>query len=74
MEVTKTQKADLENKKVLFFQIGLIFALLVVFLAFEYKSYDKITLDLASRAIDDTPEEIVPITEQTVKPPPPTGN
>jgi len=38
MEVTKTQKADLENKKVLFFQIGLIFALLVVFLAFEYKS------------------------------------
>jgi protein TonB len=71
MEVTKTQKADLENKKVLFFQIGLIFALLVVFLAFEYKSYDKITLDLASRAIDDTPEEIVPITEQTVKPPPP---
>jgi len=71
MEAKKTEKADLENKKSLFFQIGLIIALLVVFVAFEYKSYDKITVDIASRAVDDTPEEIIPITEQKVKPPPP---
>ncbi|MFA5418091.1 MAG: energy transducer TonB [Bacteroidales bacterium] len=71
METKKTKKADLENKKVLFFQIGLVFALVVVLFAFEYKSYDKITLDLTSRAVDDTPEEIIPITEQKVKPPPP---
>ena len=46
-------------------------ALLFVFGAFEYKSYDKQTIDLSARAVDDTPEEIIPITEQKVKPPPP---
>lgn len=71
MEIKKTEKADLENKKSLFFQIGLIIALLIVFAAFEYKSYDKITVDIAQRMVDDTPEEIIPITEQKVKPPPP---
>ncbi len=71
MEIKKTPRADLENKKGVFFQIGLILALLIVFGAFEYKSYDKQTIDLASRAVDDTPEEIIPITEQKVKPPPP---
>jgi protein TonB len=71
MEIKKTPKADLENKKTLFFEIGLILALLFVFGAFEYKSYDKQTIDLSARAVDDTPEEIIPITEQKVKPPPP---
>ncbi len=71
MEARKTKKADLEIKKGYFFEIGLIVALLVVFAAFEYKSYDKITVDLTARAVDDTPEEIIPITEQKVKPPPP---
>lgn len=71
MEARKTKKADLERKKGYFFEIGLIVALLIVFAAFEYKSYDKITVDLTARAVDDTPEEIIPITEQKVKPPPP---
>jgi len=71
MEIKKTPKADLENKKTLFFEIGLLLALLFVFGAFEYKNYDKQTIDLSARAVDDTPEEIIPITEQKVKPPPP---
>jgi protein TonB len=71
MEIKKTPKADLERKKTIFFEIGLILALLVVFAAFEYKSYDKTTIDLVQRSVDDTPEEIIPITEQKVKPPPP---
>ena len=71
MEIKKTPKADLENKKTIFFEIGLIIALLFVLVAFEYKSYDKITVDLKQAAVDDTPEEIIPITEQKVKPPPP---
>ncbi len=71
MEIKKNPNVDLENKKSIFFQIGLIFALVVVFFAFEYKTYDKTTLDIASRIVDDTPEEIIPITEQKVKPPPP---
>jgi periplasmic protein TonB len=71
MESKKSPKADLENKKTLFRQIGLIVALAVVFLAFEYRSYDKRTLDLMERNVEDIPEDIVPITEQKVKPPPP---
>lgn len=71
MEAKKTPKADLERKKTIFFEIGLIVALLIVFAAFEYKSYDKQTIDLSQRAVDDIPEEIIPITEQKVKPPPP---
>jgi protein TonB len=71
MEIKKSPKADLENKRVVFRQIGLILALAIVFFAFEYRSYDKRTLDLMQRVAEDIPEEIIPITEQNVKPPPP---
>jgi len=71
MEVRKTPKADLENKKGYFFEIGMILALLVVFGAFSLKSYDKQTVNQLQVAMDDVPEEIIPITEQKVKPPPP---
>lgn len=71
MENKKSSKADLESKKVMFRQIGLIIALAVVFFAFEYKNYDKLSLDLSKRQVENITEEIVPITEQNVKPPPP---
>lgn len=71
METKKSPKADLERKKLTFTQIGLILALAAVFFAFEYKSYDKRTVDLMQRTVEDIPEEIIPITEQQVKPPPP---
>ncbi len=71
MEPKKSKKADLENKKGIFFEVGLIIALLVVFAAFEYKNYDKQTIDLKQRAVEDIQEEMIPITEQKVKPPPP---
>ena len=41
METKKSQKADLENKRTLFIETGLIVALVVVLAAFEYKTYDK---------------------------------
>ncbi|MBS4057889.1 MAG: energy transducer TonB [Bacteroidetes bacterium] len=71
MEVKKTPKAELENKRVMFTQIGLILALAIVFLAFEYRSYDKRTIDLAQRTAENIQEEIIPITDQKLKPPPP---
>ena len=71
MEPKKYTKADLENKKTYFFEVGLILALLIVFAAFEYKTYDKITIDIQQRIVDDTPEEIIPITEHKPPPPPP---
>ncbi len=71
MEPKKHKKADLELKKTYFFEAGLIIALLIVFAAFEYKTYDKLTIDLTQRVVDDTPEEIIPITEHKPPPPPP---
>jgi len=71
MESRKTSKADLENKKTLFFEIGLVIALALVFVSFNYKSYEKRTYNLMQQKADNTPEEMVPITEQKVKPPPP---
>jgi len=71
MEPKKTKKADLEPKKVIYRQIGMIIALAIVFLAFEWKKYDKRELDLVTREVLDVQEEIIPITEQEVKPPPP---
>lgn len=55
----------------IFTQIGLVLALAIVFFAFEYRSYDKRVLNIVERQVEDIPEEIVPITDHTVKPPPP---
>ncbi len=41
MEVKKTEKANLESKKTLFVEVGLVIALAVIIFAFEYKTYDK---------------------------------
>jgi protein TonB len=71
MEAKKSPKADLEGKKVIFTQIGLVIALAVILLAFEWKSYDKSIEGFGERVVEDIPEEIIPITEQKVKPPPP---
>ncbi|MDA3905280.1 MAG: energy transducer TonB [Bacteroidales bacterium] len=71
MEQKKSDKANLENKRTLFLEIGFVLALALVFFAFEYKSYDKVEYTNLERTVDDTQEEIIPITEQKVKPPPP---
>jgi periplasmic protein TonB len=71
MEAKKSKKADLESKRAIFLQIGFVFALAFVLLAFNYKSYERTSrLDIQVQ-VDDTPEEIIPITQQEVKPPPP---
>ncbi len=71
MESRKTPKADLESKKAIFFEIGLIIALALIFVSFNHKSYGKRTVTIVQRQADNTPEDIVPITEQKVKAPPP---
>jgi protein TonB len=63
MKTKKSSKADLENKRVLFVEIGLVVALAVVLGAFEYKTYEKnvsmITADLQTGKLD---REQIPIT------------
>mgnify|MGYP001450539860 FL=1 len=70
MEVKKTPKADLENKKLLFREIGLIIALGVVLLAFEWQSAEKaetVNLSVDAQVIE---EEIIPVTQHEQAPPP----
>ena len=65
MELKKTPKADLQNKKNLFLEIGLSLALLAVFVAFNWKSSEKPEAMLIAghqEIIEE--EEQVPITEQ----------
>ena len=69
MEIKKTPKADLENKKILLREIGLILALAVVLLAFEWKTYDKQISTLGDNTAAVIEEEMIPITNET--PPPP---
>jgi len=71
MEPKKNPEVNLERKRGLFLQIGLVIALLVVLGAFEYKSYEKVAYNLGALSLDDLEEEIIPITKQEVKPPPP---
>ena len=71
MEPKKNPEVNLERKKGLFLQLGLVIALLVVLGAFEYKTYEKIAYNLGALSLEDLEEEIIPITKQEVKPPPP---
>ena len=73
MKPKKNPEISLEKKKGFFFQVGLLLALVIVFIAFEWKSYDKVDYNLGQLNLDDLEEEIIPITERKIeqKPPPP---
>ena len=71
MKPKKNPNISLEERKGMFFQIGLVATLIIVLVAFEWKSYDKVEYNLGQLNLDDMEEEIIPITKQEVKPPPP---
>lgn len=71
MESKKTEKADLTKKTGLFFNIGLVVALLIAVFAFEYKVRDDSNVDDLARNNNIFEEIIdVPPTEQPPPPPP----
>ena len=70
MEVKKTPKANLENKKMLFREIGLIITLLLVLGGFEYKTYEKSISELGGNNAALVEDEMIPITNETPPPPP----
>lgn len=72
MEVKKSPKASLENKRLLFIEIGFVVALAAVLFAFEWSSKDKKASSLLAENQVLEEEEIVPITEETPPPPPET--
>ncbi len=72
MEVKKSPKADLESKKSVFMQIGLVAVLAMVLIAFEWTTTDVDVSQFEMVEDLEAEEEIMPITRQEeVKPPPP---
>ena len=70
MEIKKSEKASLENKRLLFVEIGFVVALLLVLLAFEWSSREKVDTSLLAENKELIEEEIIPITQETPPPPP----
>ncbi len=74
MKEKKSAKANLETKRGLFIEIGLIVVLALVYMAFEIKSYEAIVVDQFERKDVIVEEEMVEITQQEkieLPPPPP---
>ena len=72
MEEKKSPKANLENKKLMFMQIGMVISLLIAWLAFEHKNYDKREIDeslLNREIVEDL--EMTEITKQDEQKPQP---
>lgn len=72
MELKKNPKVDLQKKKTIFLEIGLVLSLGIILLAFEWTSTGGINTDLAQMQDIVVEEEMIPITQQEeIKPPPP---
>lgn len=72
MELKKSPKADLENKRNIFIQLGLVLSLGLCLLAFEWTTKVGEASSLGTMAEQEVEDEIIPITRQEeVKPPPP---
>ena len=62
MEAKKSPKADLESKKRIFLMTGLVIALGLTLVAFEWRTYERSIVDLGMLEIDFIEEEDIPIT------------
>ncbi|MBR5014587.1 MAG: energy transducer TonB [Bacteroidales bacterium] len=70
MDKKKSERADLQNKKVLFMEIGCIIALALVYFGFEYTSEEVRTAVLDDNNVITEIEDLIPITFETPPPPP----
>ena len=70
MEAKKNPKANLENKKNIFLEIGFIVAFATVLFAFEWKISDQEISDFITVSEIPTEPEMVPVTIMQQLPPP----
>ncbi len=71
MELKKSPKADLRKNSGLYFVLGLAVVMLLVLIAFEWKTYDEANNYDISMDVEELLDEEVPMTEQLKTPPPP---
>lgn len=69
MEVKKSEKASLENKRLLFTEIGFVVALIAIYFAFNWSSTEKEVATLETEVANVEVEDMVPITQETPQPP-----
>ena len=70
MEVKKSPKASLENKKLLFTEIGLVAALGILYGAFEWSTKDADLATLVDNTQVQIEDEMIAIQNETPPPPP----
>ena len=70
MEKKKSERADLQNKRVLFTEIGCIVALALVYFVFDYSTTDVKTAMLEESGMMAEIEDMIAITYDTPPPPP----
>ncbi|MDR2036867.1 MAG: energy transducer TonB [Bacteroidales bacterium] len=70
MELKKSDKANLEKKRTMFIEIGMLVALGFVLLAFEWQTSPRVISDDFKPVQAAIEEEIIPITRQDQPPPP----
>ncbi len=73
MEVKKTEEANLESKRLLFVEIGLVIALALTFIAFDWKTTEKQAAVLDAGPVQTIEEENIPVTQEAPPPPPETA-
>ena len=71
MELKKNPKADLENRRGLYLEIGLVVILVAALVAFNVKSYDQEQVEVVQRTAIDEVEDVIIQTQQEELPPPP---
>lgn len=74
MEIKKSEKASLENKKLLFTEIGLVVALGVVYGAFEYSTKESDVAVLEDTTQVNIEDEMIAIPNELPPPPPEVPN
>lgn len=71
MEAKKNPKADLENRRGLYLEIGLVVILVAALVAFNIKSYDQEQIEVVVRTAENEVEDVIIQTQQEELPPPP---
>lgn len=73
MDAKKNENAKIENYSGIFFQLGLVLALLVIYLSLEHKVAERSLNELGNAVNQEEIIEDIPITEriEIIKPPPP---
>ncbi|MEP3838279.1 MAG: energy transducer TonB [Algibacter sp.] len=71
MEPKKNPQANVGRNSSLYFAIGLALMLFLTNYAINYKTYDKVEIDIGQLDLEEIEDEEIPITEQIQTPPPP---